>query len=214
MSSQDPYRWAGAALMLGATAFILGGAAGAAPPPAVSPLAHSLIMLFALLIVVGLPGLYLLQRRQAGVLGLVGTGCLVVSVLLLAGFNYLAAFLVPALARRAPEVLASFPGGEWQTLVVVQSVARFGIAVGFLSLGVATYRAGVLPGWTAILAIVGGFMPLVQFAGFMLDLPRAIGVAAVFVMAAGLFGLGWGVWTSTSAKPVEASSGGGIAGTA
>ena len=191
MSDQSLYRSLAAGVMLGAVLFVMGVMLGG-PPPRVAPLPQIFVLIFAILLLAGMPALYLKQRQEVGVAGLVGAALVFVSVFMLAGFNYLLAFFVPALAGSTPELLARFPGGEWQQLMAVNLAARIGLAAGLLLFGIASYRAAVLPRWTAVLAALGGIGALLQLLG----LPQPLGMV-VLLVPAGLFGLGWGLWSAT-----------------
>jgi pimeloyl-ACP methyl ester carboxylesterase len=130
--------------------FVVGVATGS-PPPETAAVPQVLIVVFGALMLTSLPALYLRQREAAGLLGLVGTALISVSVLLLIGFNYLLAFFAPALAGVAPEILEAFPDGPWQQLVAVNLAARVGLGTGLLLFGIASYQAAIFPsrwpGW-------------------------------------------------------------------
>ena len=209
MSTHTLFRAAGAATMLGAVLFVVGVATGT-PPPNTAALPQVLVVAFAALLLASLPALYLRQREEAGVLGFIGTALVFVSILLLAGLNYLLAFFAPALADAAPEVLEAFPGGPWQQLMAVNAAARVGLGIGLLLFGIATYRAAVLPRWSAVLAILGGIGPLVQIVVVLGDLPEPIGMA-VLLFPIALVGLGWALWSSVGAsRPHRAPVAGGL----
>ncbi len=200
MSTQTLFRAAGAATMLGAVLFVIGVATGT-PPPDTAALPQVLVVAFAALLLASLPALYLRQREETGVLGFIGTALVFVSILLLTGLNYLLAFFAPALADAAPEVLEAFPGGPWQQLMTVNAIARVGLGIGLLLFGIATYRAAVLPRWSAVLAVLGGIGPLVQIVVVIRGLPEAIGMA-VLLFPIALFGLGWALWSCVGASRI------------
>jgi hypothetical protein len=184
--------------------FVVGVATGS-PPPETAAVPQVLIVVFGALMLTSLPALYLRQREAAGLLGLVGTALISVSVLLLIGFNYLLAFFAPALAGVAPEILEAFPDGPWQQLVAVNLAARVGLGTGLLLFGIASYQAAIFPRWSAILAILGGIGPLVQIAVVLLELPEPLGMV-VLLLPISLAGLGWGLWSSVDTSHRHAAS--------
>jgi hypothetical protein len=202
MSDRILYRLTAAGLMVGGVLFVLGLGLGA-PPPTVAPTPQLLILTFAVLLMAGLPALYLRQREQAGVLGLAGVALAFVGVFLLAGMNYVWAFFVPGLAEAAPGVLERFPDGEWQRLIGVNVAGRLGLAAGLVVFGIATFRAAVLPRWAAALAALGGVGAIVQIVAVLLELGQPLRVAPALLLPVGLFGLGWGLWASTAEPPVR-----------
>jgi hypothetical protein len=203
MSTPNLYRLTGAMVMAGSVLFVIGVTQGG-PPPKVAPIPHLLVLIFAILVCAGLPGLYLRQRDGAGMLGLLGAALVFVSIFLLAGFNYLAAFLVPGLADTAPELLQRFPNGEWTQLVTIQVIARGGLGVGLLIFVIATYRAAVLPRWAAVIAVLGGLGAIVQLVVVLFGLPEPIGMVVLF-LPLGLLSLGYGVWARAE-DPAPAST--------
>jgi hypothetical protein len=131
------------------------------------------LLSFATLIVVllVLVGVFVRQLPRAGRLGLAG---------------FLFAFVGTAMMlMEGREHLFSHdfgqgtPAGLWQLIAT-----SFVFSVGYVLLGVATYRAGVLPRAAGALLAVGG--PIVAFA-------PPIGIQAVIVVGHALFGAGL-VW--------------------
>lgn len=136
-----------------------------------------------------------LYRLAAAAL-IVGATLAFVGTVLLMSFNYVFASVVPVLTEVAPEFLESFPGGEWPRLLVVNMAARATFALGFVLLAIATYRAAILPRSAAVVTALGAIGATVVFL-----LPRPLGLALVLLLPAGLSGLGWGLWSSTSEAP-------------
>ena len=114
-----------------------------------------LIMVTGVLLPLGLVGLYANQLEVSGPLGLVGFVVAFIGTVLVAGFFWTSAFIVPVLAVEAPELLAvrSLPG-------FFRSFVVFGL--GWLLFGVATLRAGVYPRASAVLLIVGAVLTVVR----------------------------------------------------
>ena len=144
------------------------------------------LLSFATLIVVllVLVGIFVRQLPRSGRLGLTG---------------FLAAFVgTSMMLMEGREHLFSHdfgqgtPVGLWQ-LITTSLV----FSVGYILLGVAVYRAGVLPRGAGALLAVGG--PIVAFS-------PPIGILAVLIVGHTLFGaglawLGYALWSGTEAAP-------------
>jgi hypothetical protein len=169
MSSSELIRWSGL-LAIGAGAYLV-----------LSPLVHPSspqsaawvpmhLLFFAALIatLLALFGILVYQLRQAGGLGLVGFFMAFVgtAMMLLEGREHLF----------SPDFGVGTPRGLLQLII-----ASLVFSVGYILLGVATARAGVLPRGAGILLAVGG--PIVAFS-------PPIGVPAVEIVGHALFGGG------------------------
>jgi hypothetical protein len=136
-------------------------------------------------VLLGLVGLYVVQAKKVGWMGLAGfLLAFVGNVLLAASGNY--GYIAPVLAARAPDLLAAINayGPEyWLNAVMVVTYLA-----GFVLLGIATVRAGFLPRWGGVLLIVG--VPLF-FAGVAAaDTPNMGGAYWIAIAGQTLFGLG------------------------
>lgn len=151
----------------------------------------------AALALAGLTGVYLRQRSRSGVLGLAGYLLLAVAYLLLFGTGFVAAFVLPTAAGSAPGyvsdvVVAAFGGhpvGDIGALTVVFALTGATYVAGGLAFGVATFRAGLLSRWAAVLLAVGNAATLalaVLPASFNRPLAVPTGIALV--------GLGVSLW--------------------
>lgn len=200
MSPQRLYQLAASAIMAAAMLAAVGFPM-VQPPPNVTVSANVLMLGFSVLLLAGLPGLYLRQREPAGVLALVGVAVVFVSVAVLMGFNFAGAVIVPVLADGAPELLRMFPDGPWARALPVNIAGHLGFALGWLLLGVATFRARVLPRWAAVAVIAGGVGQVVGNT-----VPRVAGLVIVLVMVVGIFGLGWGLWTAAGEPATDVTA--------
>jgi hypothetical protein len=165
MSSSDPIRWSGLAAMVAGALWAVGALFDLMyfSPEPMSEVAQTssylfqqmLYLLGALLLLIGLVGLYACQSPAAGALGLVGFLIAFAMTVLAAGFFWATMFIAPALATEAPEFLdAGPPPGLVLTFI--------GLGVGWLVFGISTLRAGVYPRWAAILVIVGVVIVILQ----------------------------------------------------
>ncbi len=176
-------RWSGLVAMVGGALWVVGTVIHASKPRgciaeecAFRPMRESgaldgsLMLLSVLLLAMGALGLMTLVRRhgrfgragKAGVLiGLVGAALLVIVIL----------------------IQVIFFGGEdfplWPYFVIPGLVA---LVVGFVLVGIAVLRAGVLPRWVAVLIIVGALLMLLaneQTARVLLMIPFGLAWVAV-----------------------------------
>ncbi|MGH7477259.1 MAG: hypothetical protein ACRELD_13380 [Longimicrobiales bacterium] len=214
MTSRALFRWAAAALGVTAVSLTVGLVFHPMPPYSASvatsqwAIAHLFWWLGALAGMAGLAGLYLQQRQQVGVLGFAGSALAVLGLALIACAMFFEAFIAPSIATRAPALFDSFPaGGGWEGFLagVLASGALFGL--GFLLFGATMWRAGVMPRWAILLAVVGGLPFAVNFL-----LPRPVAILAVTLHAAGLLGLAYGLWHAAesgagAARYAEAEAG-------
>jgi hypothetical protein len=155
-------------------------------------------VLFAVLSLVGITGMYLRQVKNTGVLGLLGYVVFSVGYLAMLAVEVIGLVVVPAIAATSPgyvsDVLAvAVPGGHAtgdlgliQPLISLMGVGFLGGSVLF---GIALFRANVLARWAAALLAVGAVatlaIPLVPQVNFRLfAIPT--GVALV--------GLGYSLW--------------------
>lgn len=122
----------------------------------------------------GMAGLYARQVEKSGWLGLTGFLLLSVWFLLITGFSFVEAFILPHLAAESPAFVESLLG----MLTGVPSTVDLGVLpmlwnisgpmyiLGPLLFGIATFRARVLPHWAgglltlaAVLIPIGGMFP-------------------------------------------------------
>jgi hypothetical protein len=122
----------------------------------------------------GMAGLYARQVEKSGWLGLTGFLLLSVWFVLITGFSFVEAFILPHLAAEAPAFVESLLG----MLTGVPSTVDLGVLpmlwnisgpmyiLGPLLFGITTFRARVLPRWAgglltlaAVLIPIGGMFP-------------------------------------------------------
>jgi len=114
-----------------------------------------LYLLGAVLLLLGLVGLYASQSEAAGVLGLVGFLVAFLGTALLAGVLWFELFITPSLATRAPGLAEAELGLAGFILVFLLGV------VGWVLFGAATLRARTYPRWAAVLLMIGGMVAFV-----------------------------------------------------
>jgi TM2 domain-containing membrane protein YozV len=119
--------------------------------------------------VLGVAGLYARQAKKSGWLGLVGFLLLSLWLLLIMGFSFVEAFVLPRLATADPKFIAGWMGmfnsnGSKANLAALPTLWTLSGPVyilGGLLFGIATFRAAVLPRWAgALLAVAAVLSPV------------------------------------------------------
>lgn len=206
-------RWAGVPAMLAGAIFI--GIQPVHPPDVLSSvttggwaLVMTLKTAMTFLALLGIVGIYARQVERAGWLGLVGFLLLSLFFFIQGALAFIEAAVFPPLAAEAPRFVAGILGqvtgagtevslGALPTIMV--SMAGLYVLGGVL-LGVATWRAGVLPrGAGALLA----FAVVATLAGPLLGHPldRVLAVP----MGLALIWLGYGLWSERRETALEPS---------
>jgi hypothetical protein len=151
----------------------------------------------AALALAGITGMYLRQRAVVGAFGLAGYLLLSVGYLLMFGTEFAAAFVLPAAATSSPGfvndvVVAAFGGhaaGDIGALTTVFALTGATYVAGGLVFGIATFRAGVLSRWAAVLLAVGNVSTLA-----LAVLPESFNRPLAVPTGIALVGLGWSLW--------------------
>lgn len=162
MSSSMLFRLSGLALLLGAILAIVAivghnavrqasELADLMNPPSVMFI--KLLTVGALLVIIGMPGLYARQAERAGVLGLIGfiltfVGLLFADVVMTTSYGFLLAEIAAMPEGRAL-IEAGLPAPALMMVVFPM------ILIGLLLLGISIVRAKVLPRWIGWLFIAG-----------------------------------------------------------
>jgi len=133
----------------------------------------------------GVLGLHGAQKERYGLLGRVG------SVALVAGVIANTVGLVPLAVENESLLWLSFPVGALLLLL------------GFLALGIATLRAGVLPRWRGVALIVA--LPLVAIAGAIFGAPSDEDYPGIVVIGVIWLALGYALWTRIGATSERTS---------
>jgi len=149
---------AGPAAVLALALLVAGLAIAGADAVDTSPLAtaSSAVLLVALL-GLGAAALAALARLRTADRGIAGSAIAVVGTVLVAGGDWAALFVMPALAKEAPGVLEAGLGS-----VVVGYVASYVVfTVGWAWTAIALLRARLVPTWLGVLTAVGGALAFV-----------------------------------------------------
>jgi hypothetical protein len=145
----------------------------------------------------GITGIYLRQRAKVGLLGLASYLFLSVGYLAMFGTEYLAAFVLPTVAKTSPGyvndvVVAAAGGAPAGSIGLMQAVfltMAAGYVVGGLLFGITTFRARVLARWAAVLLAVGNVSTLALAA-----LPESYNRPLAVPTGIALIGLGYSLW--------------------
>jgi hypothetical protein len=160
-----------------------------------------------LLFLLGITGLYARQVNKAGWLGLAGFLVLSLSWALQTAFVFAEAFIMPPLAKMAPQFVDGYLGisyghtGAVNVGVLPTLYSLMGIAymLGGLLFGVATWRAGILPRWASgLLAVASALTPLAAL------LPHNIQRFAAIPVALALACLGYALLTERVERAARA----------
>jgi len=149
---------------------------------------HLLGFAAAVLGQLGLVGLYLRQRKQAGILGAIGFVVSFIGLALVAGEVFFDTYIFPILMAEVPDLLTG-PLGVGPVTLIFQLTSAF-FVLGFILFGIATLRAGILPRWGALLVTVGSLYGVGRLP--IPDLVRTLGAAA---FGLGLAWLGYALWS-------------------
>ena len=216
MSSATLYRWSGIVLIAGSLLGVIGvildtllypGHQQSAQQILSSPfiIDASIFLAWALLLALGLPGLYLRQAGSAGKLGFSGFVLLSLGVLL-GGvvFAVIQISLFPYLAQISPKTFG--PGGQPPLAVFLLVIAgpTLLLAIGSILLGIATMRAHVFPRWAGILLLLSGVVFVLTIPPLPSPLGDLIGLAGNVIFFAALAWSGYALMTPEK-QPVVAA---------
>jgi hypothetical protein len=148
---------------------------------------HALSTLSSLLIMFGLPGLYLAHRRGMGRLGVAGfLGAWSGTHLIAVSGNF--GFLAPVLAKESPAVID--PLLNYPPVVGLNGFAVIGFVAGYAVFGIAIIRSGSIPRAAGILVAMGAPAYLLGAGIAQLVSPAVWTVAVLGSVSLGV-GLAW-----------------------
>jgi len=161
-------------------------------------LTHSLTIGVSFFGLLGIAGIYARQVEKVGWFGLAGFLLFSLWLVLVPGFTFFEALILPLLAVDAPNVAEGFlgiftgsaGGTSFGTLATVWTLMGPMYILGALLFGIATLRAGILSRWAAGLFGFGAVFSL----AFAL-LPRAVEPLAAVPVGLGLAWLGYALWS-------------------
>ena len=156
--------------------------------------------------VLGLAGIYARQAVKAGWLGLIGYVLLSLWMVIVMGFSFVEAFILPHVATTTPALIDGwmkiFNGGtstiNLGVLPTLWTLTGVIYILGGLLFGIATFRAGVLPRGAAVLLALGTLLAPV---GALLSLSAQPKIAIPAGLA--LAWLGYALMTERPAPPAR-----------
>ena len=159
---------------------------------------HVLSFAEAVLVMIGLAGIYLRQVREFRVLGLIAYAMFGFFFILQAAFNFAEAFIAPLIAVDAPQLAVDIVGlfgrypavNDLGPLAALPQVGAVLYVGGALLFGVSIIRARVLSRGAGILLIVAAVITPV--AGALL--PHALERMAAIPMGLGIIWVGLSLW--------------------
>ena len=159
---------------------------------------HLLTIAMSFFGLLGIAGIYARQVEKAGWMGLAGYLLLSLWFVLVTGFTFFEAFILPLLASDSPQFTASFlaifTGAVAETsvgaLATLWSLLGVVYILGGLLFAIATFRAGILSRWAAALIGLG----VVISPAFAL-LPQSFAPLAAVPVGLGLAWLGYSLWS-------------------
>ena len=155
--------------------------------------------------VLGLTGIYVRQAEKTGWLGLIGYILFSLWLVLIMGFSFVEAFVLPHIASSTHGFVVSWmgmfngPAGKFDigSLATVWKLTGPLYILGGLLFGIATFRAGVLPRWAgALLAISTVLAPIGAL------LPNASQPKLAIPVGLALAWLGYALWSEKQVTSV------------
>lgn len=198
MSTTNLIRWSGLASMLAGVLYAVAAflhpvgedLAGVNNPTWVP--AHFLYWVSAILMQLGLVGLYARQAEKIGWLGLAGFVLAFIGTALVLSIFFLTTAGLPLIAAEAPAIFDQAMASP--AFIVVMLV--LGYILGYILFGVATMRAGVLPRWAGLMLIIGSSFFLISETGLVGGtLSHMIVTIGDVVFGLGLAWMGYTLWT-------------------
>ncbi|MEI6778124.1 MAG: hypothetical protein WCK70_14590 [Chloroflexales bacterium] len=218
LTAANLIRWAGLSAIVAGICYVAVGVFHPANVPSsvtTTPWAivHVLACAMCFFGLLGMAGLYARQAEQSGWLGLAGYLMLSLWFVLIMGFSFVEAFILPSLATTVPTFVAGWMGmlnssasamnlGVLPTLWTLTAPLYL---LGGLLFGIATFRAGILPRWAGVLLAAGTALAPVAA---LLPLESQPKVAVPVGLA--LAWLGYALWSERRAPASETVSGEGI----
>jgi hypothetical protein len=204
-------RWAGLSAMVAGFCYVLVGIFHPANvPSSVTTTRWVIVHIFACAMsffgLLGMPGLYTRQAEKSGWLGLVGYLLLSFWLVVIMGFSFVEAFILPHVATTLPAFVQAWmgmfnaPAGKFDlgVLPTIWTLTGPVYILGGLLFGIATFRAGILPRWAgALLALSTVLAPIAAL------LPNASQPKIAIPMGLALAWLGYALWSERRAPASE-----------
>lgn len=203
MSTDNLMRLAGLCSILAGTCYVLVGLFH--PPNLASSVTsarwqvvHVLACAMVFFGLLGMAGLYARQAVKSGWLGLAGYVFFSLWLVLIMGFSFVEAFILPHVASTTPAFVQAWvgmfagPKGNFDigVLPTIWTLTGFVYILGGLLFGIATFRAGILPRWAGALLAIGTVL-----APIASQLPNASQPKVAVPVGVALAWLGYALWS-------------------
>lgn len=211
ITSSSLIRWAGLSAVVAGVIFA--GIQPIHPPDVVSSVGGTtwaiitpLKTVMCLLMLIGVTGIYARQVTRVGLLGLIGYLIFGLAWAITYADVFAETVILPSLAAAAPQFVDSMLGigagraspvdlGAFPTLFMLSGGLYM---LGGLLLGIATFRAGILPRWASGLMATTAFLTPAAAV-----LPHQFQRLAAVPMGVALAGLGYALWSERRAKVAD-----------
>jgi hypothetical protein len=154
---------------------------------------HLMPNIGAILALFGLVGLLVRQLERAGWFGLIGFLVAFIGTASFVMGTMIEAFMIPFMGLQNPAFEEGPPPpGIGEAFMVITTL----FALGYLLLGLATYRARVLPSSVGALLMIGALAMLgLEQIAMIVGAGDALWVLGPVLLGAGLAALGWSLWS-------------------
>jgi hypothetical protein len=202
ITNENLIRLAGLSALIAGICYVLVGVFHPANVPASVTttrweIVHVLACAMSFFGVLGMVGLYIRQAWKTGWLGLAGFLLLSSWLVLIMGFSFVEAAILPHVATGSPAFVQAWmgmfngPAGKFDlgVLPTIWTLSAPLLILGGVLFGIATFRAGILPRWAgALLALSTALAPIAVL------LPNASQPKIAVPMGVALAWLGYALW--------------------
>jgi hypothetical protein len=201
-------RWAGLSALLAGLCYLFVGIFHPANVPASVTttrweIVHILACAMSFFGLLGLAGLYARQATRAGWLGLAGYVLLSLWFVVVMGFSFVEAFILPHVATASPGLVQAWmgmfngPAGTFNlgALPTIWTLSAPVYILGGVLFGIATFRARVLPRWAGALLAASTLLAPAAAA-----LPNASQPKIAIPAGLALAWLGYALWSERRAE--------------
>lgn len=201
-------RWAGLSALLAGLCYLLVGIFHPANVPASVTtsrweIVHILACAMSFFGLLGLAGLYARQATRTGWLGLAGYVLLSLWFVVVMGFSFVEAFILPHVATASPGLVQAWmgmfngPAGTFNlgALPTIWTLSAPVYILGGVLFGIATFRARVLPRWAGALLAASTLLAPAAAA-----LPNASQPKIAIPAGLALAWLGYALWSERRAE--------------
>jgi hypothetical protein len=212
ITTSNLIRWAGLSAILAGICYVV---VGLFHPPNIASsvttpewsIVHAVAVAMSFFALLGLTGIYARQAKKAGWVGLAGFLLLSLWFVIVMGFTFVEVFILPSLATTTPAFVDSWMGMlngspmamNLGAMPTVWTLTAPMYMLGGLLFGIATFRAGFLSRWPAVLLAAGTLLaPVAALLPLELQPKMAIPVGIA------LAGLGYALWSERREQVSEA----------